>query len=107
MEGQSLENQAKTIVMEKFIKLIEKYQNNDWNWTFISRNPNLTIEIMLLGLKNRIDIFSFNALLLCISQNSKQKAAIPFPITIESDDPAIPMLCIGPMPNMNIAPNII
>tara|TARA_A100001035_G_scaffold73028_1_gene55969 strand:+ start:591 stop:863 length:273 start_codon:yes stop_codon:yes gene_type:complete len=72
-----------------------------------AKDPNLIIEIMLLGLKNRIDILSFNALLLCISQNSKQKAAIPFPITMESDDPAIPMLCIGPMPNMNIAPNII
>ena len=72
-----------------------------------AKDPNLIIEIMLLGLKNRIDILSFNALLLCISQNSKQKAAIPFPITMESDDPAIPMLYIGPMPNMNIAPNII
>ena len=46
MEIQSLENQAKTIVMEKFIKLIDKYPDKDWDWTFISRNPNITIEII-------------------------------------------------------------
>ena len=44
MEVQSLENEAKNNVMEKFIKLIEKYPDKDWDWTFISRNPNLTMK---------------------------------------------------------------
>ena len=46
MEVQSLEYRAKNIVMEKLIKLIEKYPNKDWNWNSISMNPNLTMKII-------------------------------------------------------------
>ena len=46
MEVQSLENQAKNIVMDKLIKLTEKYPNKDWNWKKISEYPYLTIEII-------------------------------------------------------------
>ena len=38
MEKHSLENQAKNIVMEKLIKLTEKYPDKDWDWKIISRH---------------------------------------------------------------------
>ena len=41
-----MEQQAKNIVMEKLIKLIEKYPNKPWNWYRISHNSNLTIEMI-------------------------------------------------------------
>jgi len=60
MEKHSLENQAKNIVMEKFIKIAEKIpiekelansdvansdeDNEYYYWEEISKNPNLTIE---------------------------------------------------------------
>ena len=49
MKNQSLEYQAKNNVMEKLIKLTEKYPDKDWNWGYvetISKNPNLTIEMI-------------------------------------------------------------
>ena len=41
-----MEHQVKNIVMEKLIKLIEKYQDKPWNWCMISGNPNITMEII-------------------------------------------------------------
>ena len=48
MEVLALENQAKNIIMEKLLKLIEKYPDKPWEWGYagISNNPNLTIEII-------------------------------------------------------------
>ena len=46
MKGQSLEQKAKTIVMEKLIKFTEKYPNKFQNYDGISSNPNLTMEII-------------------------------------------------------------
>ena len=46
MEVQSLGIQAKTNAMEKFMKLIEKYPDKEWNWKEISHNPNITMEII-------------------------------------------------------------
>ena len=50
MEVQSLEYRAKTIVMEKLIKLIEKYSiKKKWKLGYVEtilNNPNLTIEMI-------------------------------------------------------------
>ena len=46
MEKQSLEYQAKNNVMEKLIKLTEKYPDKNWDWNRISNNPNITIEVI-------------------------------------------------------------
>ena len=49
MENQSLEDQAKSIVMDKLIKLIKKYPDKDWNWGYVetmSKNPNITMEFI-------------------------------------------------------------
>ena len=40
------DQQIKNIIMEKLIKLIEKYPDKDWNWEKISEHPYLTIEII-------------------------------------------------------------
>ena len=39
MEKHSLENQAKNIVMERFIKLTEKYPDKSWNWGICGHTP--------------------------------------------------------------------
>ena len=47
MENQTLEEQAKTIVMEKFLKLTKKYPDKHWDWFWIyNKNPNITMEII-------------------------------------------------------------
>ena len=46
MKKQSLENQAKNIVMEKLIKLIDKEPDKDGKFKLISSNPNLTMELI-------------------------------------------------------------
>ena len=57
MEVQSLEIQAKTIVMEKLIKLIEKYPNKDWNWNSISFNPEFGHENFTFNKNNYRDYY--------------------------------------------------
>ena len=46
MEVQSLENETKNNVMEKFIKLFEKYPDKDWDWDAISEHDNLEIDFI-------------------------------------------------------------
>ena len=41
-----MENQVKNNVMEKLLKLIEKYPDKPWDWYIISKNTNLTMEII-------------------------------------------------------------
>ena len=46
MVNKSLKNQAKNNVMEKLIKLTEKFPNKPWDWEELSNNENLTIEVI-------------------------------------------------------------
>ena len=41
-----LETQARTIVGEKLLSLIDTYPNKPWDWTAISQNPNITLSII-------------------------------------------------------------
>ena len=41
-----MEQRAKNIVFERLMKLIEKYQDKEWEWEYISSNINLTIEMI-------------------------------------------------------------
>ena len=57
-----------------------------------AKEPNLTIEMIVWSLITLVDNLSFKVLHLNIKKKIKQKAAKPFPITIERDDPEMPML---------------
>jgi hypothetical protein len=36
----------RSLIGEQLIALIHKYPDKDWNWCAISRNPNITMEII-------------------------------------------------------------
>ena len=41
-----MEQQAKNNIIKKLINFIEKNPDNNWDWEYVSSNPNLTIEII-------------------------------------------------------------
>tara|TARA_B100000886_G_C20012858_1_gene322690 strand:+ start:215 stop:442 length:228 start_codon:yes stop_codon:yes gene_type:complete len=57
-----------------------------------AKDPSLTMLIILWKLITLVDTLSFRVLHLNNKKQIKQKAAKPFPITIERDDPEMPML---------------
>ena len=57
-----------------------------------AKDPSLTMLIILWKLITLVDTLSFRVLHLNNKKQIKQKAAKPFPITIDRDDPEMPKL---------------